>query len=319
MNRRKLVSLILSLLIHLIILTVLFLVTHRAKKEMTSSGAQRVELSLKDFVAPPPSRPAAKPTPPVPPQPKPLPPRPQPKPEPKPVQKPKQPEPRPQPKPEPEPKVEPKQEEKPKPKTEPKKEKSAPKPKPKPTPLKKPVAKPKPKPKPQPVPPPPPPSKPVPKKPESPESALAGALGAPAMPQQAKATRSAPPPSIEQINNSMSDREFHALYKDEFDHYTPNQKKFIKSNLNRIQAITQHYLTMRGYPPFAVQQRMQGVNIVEFFLHPNGDITDLKVISSSGFDVLDDNSLDTIRTAYKDYPRPKETTKIRFYIHYQIY
>ena len=140
------------------------------------------------------------------------------------------------------------------------------------------------------------------------------------MPREAKSTQSAPrPPSIQQINNSMSDREFHALYKDEFDHFTPNQKKFIKSNLNRIQAITQHYLTMRGYPPFAVQQRMQGVNIVEFYLHPNGDISNLKVISSSGFDVLDDNSLDTIKTAYKDYPRPQEKTKIRFYIHYQMY
>jgi TonB family protein len=151
---------------------------------------------------------------------------------------------------------------------------------------------------------------------QSAESALAGALGAPAMPRSETPPK---PPSIEQINNTMSDREFHALYKDEFDHFTPNQKKFIKNNLNRIQAITQHYLTMRGYPPFAAQQRMQGVNVVEFYLHPNGDITDLKVIASSGFDVLDDNSLDTIKTAYKDYPRPKEKTKIRFYIHYRIY
>ena len=117
----------------------------------------------------------------------------------------------------------------------------------------------------------------------------------------------------------MGEREFKALYKDEFDHFSPNQKRFIRDNLNRIQAITQHYLTKRGYPPFAVHQHMQGVNVVEFYLHPNGDITDLKVISSSGFNVLDDNSLDTIRTAYKDYPRPKETTKIRFYIHYRLF
>ena len=306
MNRRKLLSLSLSILIHLTIFLVLIWVTRESEKELASSGARRVELSLKDFVTPPP----AKPTPPQPKTP-PTPPKPPQKQAQKPVEKPaekivEKEVPKPEPKP---------VEKKPVPKSKP-----APKPKAKPSPVKKPVAKPKPKPKPLPKPRPKPKPKPVPKpKKTTPESALAGALGAPAVPQQASQPSTPKPPSIDQINNTMSDREFHALYKDEFDHFTPDQKKFIRSNLNRIQAITQHYLTMRGYPPFAAQQRMQGVNVVEFYLWPDGDITDLKVISSSGFGVLDDNSLDTIRTAYKDYPRPKEKTKIRFYIHYRIY
>ncbi len=317
MNRRKLLSLLLSILIHLSVFLVLLWVTHRTQKELTSSGAKRVELSLKDFVTPPPAKPTPPPAPPAPPQPK-TPPAP-PKPPQKPVQKPaKKPVEKPAekivkkeaPKPEPRP-----VEKKPAPEPKP-----APKPKPKPSPVKKSAAKPKPKPKPVPKPRPKPKPKPAPKpKKATPESALAGALGTPAVPQRPSRPSAPKPPSIDQINNTMSDREFHALYKDEFDHFTPDQKKFIRSNLNRIQAITQHYLSMRGYPPFAVEQHMQGVNVVEFYLHPNGNITDLKVISSSGFSVLDDNSLDTIRTAYKDYPRPKETTKIRFYIHYQLY
>jgi TonB family protein len=314
MNRRKLLSLFLSILIHLTVILFFLWLTHKSEKMLTSTGAKRVELSLKDFVTPPPARPAHKPTPPSPPAPKPAPkptPKPAPKPAPRPVEKPVE---KPAPKP-----VEKKAEkvETPQPEKVEKKTVERPvKPRPvakkahKPATVKKPVHKPKPKPIPKPKPKP---------RPKTPESALAGALGAPAVPSAPARPSRPTPPSIDQINNAMGEREFRALYKDEFDHFTPDQKKFIRNNLNRIQAITQHYLTMRGYPPFAVEQHMQGINVVEFYLHPNGDITDLKVISSSGYHVLDDNSLDTIRTAYKDYPRPKETTKIRFYIHYQLY
>ncbi|BDY13962.1 energy transducer TonB [Hydrogenimonas cancrithermarum] len=286
MNRRKLLSLLLSLLIHIVILTTLWLLVHRSEKELTSSGAKRVQLALKDFVIP--SPPISKKSPPAP---KPV----------KPVtkQKPKKPKPA---KPEP------------KPLSKPKKTKPAPKPKKTVSPtkrkhVKRAIDKPM--------------SKPLPEKPVKPEksenssplSELAGALGTPAMetPSQPQA------PTIEQINNTFSDKAFYALYKDEFDHFTPDQKKFIKNNLSRIQGITQHYLTLRGYPPFAGQMGQQGTNVVEFYLLPNGDITDLKIIKPTGFEQLDQNSIDTIKTAYKDYPLPKEKTKIRFYIHYSIY
>ncbi len=149
-------------------------------------------------------------------------------------------------------------------------------------------------------------------KPSSALSRLAGALGTPSVPTP-------PSPSIDEISDAVSNEEFKALYKDEFDRFTPEQKRFIKNNLSRIQGITQHYLTVRGYPYIAARLNQDGMNIVEFYLHPNGDITDLKVIQGSGVEVLDQNSLDTIKTAYKDYPHPTETTKIRFYIYYRLY
>ena len=151
-------------------------------------------------------------------------------------------------------------------------------------------------------------------KPLSPLSRLAGALGTPAIPASKPAA-----PSVAEVADALSESAFKALYKDDFDRFTPDQKKFIKNNLSRIQGITQHYLTLRGYPYIAARLNQDGMNIVEFNLHPNGDISDLKVIKESGSEVLDENSLDTIKTAYKDYPRPKETTKIRFYIYYRLY
>ena len=161
-------------------------------------------------------------------------------------------------------------------------------------------------------------SKPKPPKPSkktSPLSQLASALGAPANPSPPRPAA----PSIDQINRAFSKKTFYALYKDEFDRFSPTQRKFIENNLARIQGITQHYLTQRGYPPFAGEMGQQGTNVVEFYLLPNGDITGLKIITPTGFEQLDQNSIDTIKTAYKDYPHPKEKTKIRFYIHYSIY
>lgn len=108
------------------------------------------------------------------------------------------------------------------------------------------------------------------------------------------------------------------LYKDEFDTFTKTQKEFIKNNLAKIGMITQKYLYLRGYPYIAAKMKEEGVNIVEFYLHPNGDITGLRLITSSGYESLDKNSIETIKAAYKDYPLPKQTTKIKIYVHYSI-
>lgn len=276
MNKRKLLTLLLSLLIHLISFIILWTILPK-KKELSSISSKRVQLNLNDFIISKPTKLAQKITP----------------------MKPK-----------------------PKPKISKKANLSSTiKPSKKiPTISKKPTIKQKPKrvikkikkeelqktssktlQKNQ-------PSK------KDPLSALAKALGTPTM-QKPKLK----PPSIEQINNSFLQKEFYAIYKDEFEHFSFEQKRFIRDNLFKIQHITQHYLTLRGYPYFAGKMGQQGTNVVEFFLLPNGDITDLKIITPTGFEQLDQNSLDTIKAAYKDYPRPKEKTKIRFYIHYSIY
>ena len=72
------------------------------------------------------------------------------------------------------------------------------------------------------------------------------------------------------------------------------------------------------YPPTAAYLRQDGENAIEFYLLPNGDIDGLKLISSSGFVLLDKNSTKTIEIAYKDYPRPPSRTLIRFHITYYL-
>ncbi|MEJ2527544.1 MAG: TonB family protein [Sulfurovaceae bacterium] len=114
------------------------------------------------------------------------------------------------------------------------------------------------------------------------------------------------------------DQKIRKLYGASFDKFTPTQKKFIKDNLDEIHYITQMTLTQNGYPEAALQTMQQGVNVVSFDLHPNGDITNLRLIRRMGYALLDRNTLEVIRIAYKNYPRPKTTTKIIFNVEYRI-
>ena len=111
------------------------------------------------------------------------------------------------------------------------------------------------------------------------------------------------------------------LYGSSFDSFTPIQKKFIVDNLGGIHRITQNTLTRRGYPAGAVAMKtgQEGENVVSFDLHPNGDISNLRLEQKVGYRALDENTLETIRVAYKDYPYPKETTHIIFYVEYSIF
>ena len=127
-------------------------------------------------------------------------------------------------------------------------------------------------------------------------------------------SRSAPASS-----GSYAAKMINQLYGREFDTFSPSQKKFIKHNLGLIHRITQRTLTRNGYPEVAIRTRQQGTNVVSFYLHPNGDISNLKLKTKIGYTALDRNTLEVIRIAYKDYPLPNQKTKIVFYVQYSIY
>jgi len=118
---------------------------------------------------------------------------------------------------------------------------------------------------------------------------------------------------------SYPNKKIQKLYGSTFHTFTPTQKKFIEDNLNIIQRITQNTLTRRGYPEGAGRTGQEGTNVVSFNLHPNGNISDLRLKRRIGYRALDDNTLELIKTAYKDYPYPSTTTKIVFYVTYSIY
>lgn len=103
------------------------------------------------------------------------------------------------------------------------------------------------------------------------------------------------------------------LYGEEFSKFSDETKKYLRESLSTIGQITQRYLE---YPYLAAYGGQSGTNVIEFFLHPDGTISDVKMKTSSGYNILDWNTKDTIEKAYKDYPRPKEKTKIIIYVNY---
>ncbi len=106
------------------------------------------------------------------------------------------------------------------------------------------------------------------------------------------------------------------LYGEEFDRLGKDEQKFIKDNLGSIGRITEKYMK---YPEIALQFRQEGTSLIEFYLYPNGDISDMRLLTSSGYKTLDKSSMETIWIAYKDYPRPSVKTLIRMYVGYGIY
>jgi len=105
------------------------------------------------------------------------------------------------------------------------------------------------------------------------------------------------------------------LYGDEYFTYSKEIKKYLIKNLNSIGRITQMYLR---YPNISRRTKQQGMNIVEFYLYPNGDISNLKIKNNSGYTTLDKNTIKTIKLAYKDYPKPQSKTKIKIYVYYSL-
>ena len=121
------------------------------------------------------------------------------------------------------------------------------------------------------------------------------------------------PQKVDMSHVDEQTKQFIKLYGAEFQSYPQNIKQFLISNLSLIAQITQNYLE---YPRLAIRLKLHGVNAIEFILHPNGDITQAKMILSSFHEILDDNTIETIKTAYKDYPRPPVPTLIRISVNY---
>lgn len=121
------------------------------------------------------------------------------------------------------------------------------------------------------------------------------------------------------IYNSEVFNELKELYGKEYDDFTTVQKAYLEKNINNFQIITQRVLNRLGYPHEAVRLKITGINIVEFIFHPNGDISDLRIIQSSGYSILDNRTLELIQIAYKEYPKPQTPTLLRFKVFYRLY
>ncbi|ASM38779.1 MAG: energy transducer TonB [Campylobacter sputorum] len=64
----------------------------------------------------------------------------------------------------------------------------------------------------------------------------------------------------------------------------------------------------KNYPRAARRMRKQGVSVIEFTYHKNGDVANLKVTKSSGHKILDDTVLSVINKVKHKFPKIKADT-----------
>ncbi len=115
---------------------------------------------------------------------------------------------------------------------------------------------------------------------------------------------------IDPITQSFID-----LYGKKFDNFDKQTKLFLIGNLKDIAYLTKRYLV---YPQMSIHAKQSGISAVSFILHPNGNISALKIDKSSSYFLLDDNTIETIQEAYSDYPRPLKPTLIKIFVEYKL-
>lgn len=108
------------------------------------------------------------------------------------------------------------------------------------------------------------------------------------------------------------------VYGDEVTRLSTTAKKYLLDNHLKMQMITQRVLNRIGRVYIDPRIHYYGHNYVEFTLYPDGHISNIKILKDAGFKLLDKITQETIETAYKDYPLPKEPTLVRYKFLYDL-
>jgi len=108
------------------------------------------------------------------------------------------------------------------------------------------------------------------------------------------------------------------LYGSQWGKLTEGQQKYMLDNQEIMRRITQEVLTRVARVNLQRNLNVNATNVIEFKLHPNGDMSDFKFIKNSGRYVLDDTTKETIEYAYSRYPRPKEVILVRYNVYYNL-
>lgn len=151
----------------------------------------------------------------------------------------------------------------------------------------------------------------VPKKPES--NKLYAMLSKARQPEATDAQQ-----KVTKTRSSLVNENIKEAYGDVFGKLSAGEQKYILDNQEIMRRITQEVLTRVGRVNIPHNLRVNTSNIIEFDLYPNGDISEVRFIDKSGFYILDDTTTETIEYAYSRYPRPEQKTLIRYKVGYYL-
>ena len=93
------------------------------------------------------------------------------------------------------------------------------------------------------------------------------------------------------------------------------EKEFINEHLGEIRGLLLQNLK---YPKMAQKLKMQGEVRIAFSLNSDGSVEDIKIIESSGFDLLDEDARTLIEKTASRFPKPSKSVRISVPLSYVL-
>jgi protein TonB len=85
------------------------------------------------------------------------------------------------------------------------------------------------------------------------------------------------------------------------------EKEFLNAHLGEIRALL---LQNMKYPKMAQKLKMQGEVRIAFSLDADGSVENVKVVESSGFEILDEDAVSLIEKTASKLPKPSKSVRI---------
>jgi periplasmic protein TonB len=108
------------------------------------------------------------------------------------------------------------------------------------------------------------------------------------------------------------------LYGDKFNELSEGEQQYILDNQEAMRRITQKVLDRYAQSRIPNNIRTNDTNMIEFYLHPDGSISNIRFLQNSQLSILNDTTKEVIELSYAQYPRPKQKTLIRYRVAYNL-
>jgi protein TonB len=93
------------------------------------------------------------------------------------------------------------------------------------------------------------------------------------------------------------------------------KNRYLREQYEYIKDLIQNNVS---YPQRAIRMGWTGRVVVHFVILENGRVADTRIVSSSGYDLLDENVIETIRSV-EPFPRPPARAELKIPITYRLH
>jgi protein TonB len=93
------------------------------------------------------------------------------------------------------------------------------------------------------------------------------------------------------------------------------EEEYLEDHLSTIRDLLVKY---RKYPSQAARLKLEGAVKVTFRLKQNGEIEDIRILGSSGYEILDSDAMALIQKTAEYFPKPPQTVRITIPLNYAL-